>query len=95
MDTVSVKSPATKFKGISFIVLGFLSISDVSSPPVVSRHLVLPHLVVKDDISPTNGGTDEESRQATLCVFLHGALKVENMCALVQVTNVDNCKDCV
>ena len=58
---------------------------------------MLPHLVVKDDISPTNGGsgTDEESRQATLCVFLHGALKVENMCALVQVTNVDNCKECV
>jgi hypothetical protein len=63
---------------------GFVSISDVSSPPVVSRHLVLPHFVAKDDIS-TNGGTDEDCRQATLCVFLHGALKVENMCALVQV----------
>ena len=64
---------------MSFRNLGFLSISDISSPPVFSRHLVLPH-ITRDDAS-----ADEESRVASLCVFLHGAFKVENMCALVKV----------
>jgi hypothetical protein len=57
---------------------GFLNIADISSPPVISRHLVLPQL-------PRDDATDESSRNPSLCVFLHGALKVENMCALVQV----------
>lgn len=65
-------------------IKGFLSISDVSSPPVVSRHLVLPYLV-RDETSQISA--DEETRIPSLCVFLHGALKVENMCALVQVAS--------
>lgn len=52
-------------------LLGFLSISDVSSPPVFSRHLVLPY-IPRDDISTQS--IDEESRLASLCVFLHGTL---------------------
>ncbi len=49
-------------------ILGFLSISEVSSPPVVSRHVVLPWSGKKQ--------TEEDSRTPNLCVFLHGALKV-------------------
>ena len=29
--------------------------------------------------------TDEDLRTPNLCVFLHGALKVEGLCALVRV----------
>lgn len=58
-------------------VKGFLSLSDVSSPPVVSRHIVLPWL--------GRPASDEDSRAPSLCVFLHGALKVESLCALVEV----------
>lgn len=65
-------------------IKGFLSIADVSSPPVVSRHLVLPHIVREDG---TVSNTDEESRTPSLCVFLHASLKVENLCALVQVAS--------
>ena len=44
-----------------------------------SRHLILPAGPTKDR-SP-----EEESKTPNLCVFLHGALKVENMCALVEI----------
>jgi Integrator complex subunit 14 len=67
----------TTIVNVILSVLGFLSIADISSPPVVSRHLVLS-CTTRDD-------SDEESRAASLCVFIHGALKVENMCAVVQV----------
>ena len=29
---------------------------------------------------------DDDSRSPNLCVFLHGAMKVESLCALVQVS---------
>jgi len=61
------------------LVRGFLALSDISSPPVYSRHLILPAGSLKDK-SP-----EEESKTPNLCVFLHGALKVENMCALVEI----------
>jgi len=64
----------------SFIsVKGFLSQSEISSPPVHSRHLILPVSPVHKD------NKDEESKAPNLCLFLHGGLKVENMCALVEV----------
>jgi len=61
------------------LVKGFLALSDIASPPVYSRHLILPASPSKDK-SP-----EEESKTPNLCVFLHGALKVENMCALVEI----------
>jgi len=61
------------------LVRGFLALSDISSPPVYSRHLILPAGSLKEK-SP-----EEESKTPNLCVFLHGALKVENMCALVEI----------
>ena len=50
-----------------------------SNPPVSSRHLILPANPSKDKTP------EEESKTPNLCVFLHGALKVENMCALVEL----------
>lgn len=63
----------------SLLVRGFMALSDISSPPVFSRHLILPVNSSKEK-SP-----EEESKTPNLCVFLHGALKVENMCALVEI----------
>merc|ERR1719348_2544316 len=54
------------------VVKGFLALTDISSPPVCSRHLVLPV------------GGKEDDKTPNLCVFLHGALKVKNMCGLVE-----------
>ena len=61
----------------NIVIKGYLALSDVSSPPVHSRHLVLP---IKSDSVES-----DQSKTANLCVFLHGALKVENMCGLVEV----------
>ena len=58
-------------------IKGFVTLADVASPPVLSRHMVLPWSGAAQ--------TDEDSRIPNLCVFLHGAMKVESMCALVQV----------
>lgn len=80
-------SPPTSFKdvqdfrevevrvGPELAVKGVLTLADVASPPVVSRHLVI-----------AAGKDDEKNAQLpSLCAFLHGALKVEGLCALVQV----------
>ena len=71
-------------------VKGMLSMSDVASPPVVSRHLILAHNTtpVSSIDGAGNGALDNDtiSRQPSLCVFLHGAMKTEGLCALVQVT---------
>ena len=70
------------------VVKGMLSMSDVASPPVVSRHLVLAHTNSGNSNDETSNGTadnDADSRTPSLCVFLHGAMKAESLCALVQV----------
>ena len=59
-------------------VKGFLALSEISSPPVYSRHLILP-------TNPGKDSKDDDSKTPNLCVFLHGALKVENMCCVVEV----------
>ena len=61
----------------NIVIKGYLALSDISSPPVFSRHLVLP---LTDSSPDTN-----DSKTPNICVFLHGALKVENMCGLVEV----------
>jgi len=33
---------------------------------------------------------EEDAKNPNMCVFLHGALKVENMCGIVQVGFLDN-----
>ncbi|XP_060536568.1 integrator complex subunit 14 [Cylas formicarius] len=72
-------------------VCGFISVADVGSPMAVSRHLILPaNPVQKQDgaaaeIDLTDDGVTEEGSLPSFCVLLHGALKVENMTALVSL----------
>ncbi|KAG5839540.1 hypothetical protein ANANG_G00206040 [Anguilla anguilla] len=76
-------------------LVGFIEIGDISSPPVLSRHLVLP-IAVNKEVDEVGAGTaddtEEESssnqmagKSPNFCVLLHGSLKVEGMVALVQL----------
>uniref|UniRef100_A0A3P8ZE18 Integrator complex subunit 14 n=1 Tax=Esox lucius TaxID=8010 RepID=A0A3P8ZE18_ESOLU len=76
-------------------IVGFIEIGDISSPPVISRHLVLP-IAVSKEVDDVGAGAPEELEEETsanqqagkapnFCVLLHGSLKVEGMVALVQV----------
>uniref|UniRef100_A0A8C4DUH4 von Willebrand factor A domain-containing protein 9 n=1 Tax=Dicentrarchus labrax TaxID=13489 RepID=A0A8C4DUH4_DICLA len=76
-------------------IVGFIEIGDISSPPVISRHLVLPIAVNKEVDEVGAGATDEleeepsasqmAGKSPNFCVLLHGSLKVEGMVALVQL----------
>ncbi|XP_071354331.1 integrator complex subunit 14 [Trachinotus anak] len=76
-------------------IVGFIEIADISSPPVISRHLVLPIAVNKEVDEVGTGATDEleeepsasqmAGKSPNFCVLLHGSLKVEGMVALVQL----------
>ncbi|KAF5293913.1 hypothetical protein FQA39_LY13618 [Lamprigera yunnana] len=71
-------------------VCGFIPIADVGSPMAISRHLILPtnsigkeNLPVKNEIDISEDDSAEDGKVPSFCVLLHGALKVENMTALV------------
>uniref|UniRef100_A0A8D3BND8 von Willebrand factor A domain-containing protein 9 n=1 Tax=Scophthalmus maximus TaxID=52904 RepID=A0A8D3BND8_SCOMX len=76
-------------------IVGFIEIADISSPPVISRHLVLPIAVNKEVDEVGTGATEEPEEEPSasqmagkspnFCVLLHGSLKVEGMVALVQL----------
>lgn len=79
-------------------ICGFLDIADVSNPPTLSRHLVLPLASPKpsgEDVkdSPSRvktendeeDGANDEGKQPSFCVLLHGSLKVEGMVAICQL----------
>jgi len=65
-------------------IKGILSLAEVASPPVISRHLVLPVDSDSEIVSPEE--VTSRQQQPTLPVFLHNGLSAEGMCALVQVT---------
>lgn len=76
-------------------IVGFIEIGDISSPPVISRHLVLP-IAVNKEVDEVGAGTTDEleeepsasqmaGKSPNFCVLLHGSLKVEGMVALVQL----------
>ncbi|XP_028814755.1 integrator complex subunit 14 isoform X1 [Denticeps clupeoides] len=76
-------------------IVGFIEIADISSPPVLSRHLVLP-IAVNKEVDEVGAGTTEDAEEEpsanqmagkspNFCVLLHGSLKVEGMVALVQL----------
>jgi len=71
-------------------MLGLVDASDLASPPAHSRHLLLP-LKTTDGIPFSNGKSDEpldedaDGRVPNFCVLLHGALKIESLCAICQV----------
>lgn len=70
-------------------VCGFIPVSDVGSPMAISRHLILPAPINSKDggqMKQDSGHEDENFDEGTtpsFCVLLHGALKVEDMAALV------------
>lgn len=71
-------------------VCGYVSVSDVGSPMAVSRHLVLPASNSKEspitpEIDLTDDEATDEGKVPSFCVLLHGALRVENMAALVSL----------
>lgn len=96
------------------VVCGFLELSEIASPPVHSRHIVLPNVLNREqhlksfhslltnnpasnyELNPATIADLEEasknlmagedgSRQPSLCVLLHGSLKVESMVAICKV----------
>ncbi|XP_063781664.1 integrator complex subunit 14 [Pseudophryne corroboree] len=87
--------PIPKFISTELEVVGFIDIADISSPPVLSRHLVLPIALNKegddigagltDDIEDENSASQIAGKIPNFCVLLHGSLKVEGMVALVQL----------
>lgn len=72
-------------------VCGFVSVADIGSPMAVSRHLILPigssqkQESNPNEIDLTDDNAVDEGSTPSFCVLLHGALKVENMAALVTV----------
>ncbi|KAK9887519.1 hypothetical protein WA026_023070 [Henosepilachna vigintioctopunctata] len=74
-------------------ILGFISVNDIGYPMAVSRHLVLHGVQnIKDPLSmeteidlTIDEDTNDESKTPSFRVLLHGALKVENMAALVSL----------
>lgn len=72
-------------------VCGFIAVSDVGSPMAVSRHLILPAPInskenngpVKQEAAGHEDETCDEGTTPSFCVLLHGALKIEDMAALV------------
>ncbi|XP_037268128.1 integrator complex subunit 14 [Rhipicephalus microplus] len=75
-------------------VCGFLGLQHVANPPTLSRHLVLPAPGPEDmtrSTEPKEGRTieeeedNDEGKQPSFCVLLHGSLKVEGMVALCQI----------
>jgi len=77
-------------------LVGFLPTESVSSPPAISRHLVLPtnkegvslpgsSVIVIGSEDEAEAEEAEDSGAPALCVLLHGGLKKENTVALVQL----------
>lgn len=82
-------------------ICGFLNIDEIASPPVYSRHLILPmpetsieefkkwmsFVNLKADISDEELQSmfSDEGRQPSVGVLLHGSMKIANMVALCQI----------
>ena len=68
-------------------IIGFLDIADLSNPPYISRHVVLP--VPKTSKSSDGNklvhATEDDAKSPSFCVLLHGSLKIEKMVAIVQL----------
>ncbi|XP_026979175.1 integrator complex subunit 14 isoform X2 [Sagmatias obliquidens] len=87
--------PFPKVINTDLEIVGFIDIADISSPPVLSRHLVLPIALNKEGDEVGTGITDDNEDENSanqiagkipnFCVLLHGSLKVEGMVAIVQL----------
>ncbi|XP_075569969.1 integrator complex subunit 14 isoform X3 [Pelecanus crispus] len=86
--------PIPKAINTDLEIVGFVDIADISSPPVLSRHLVLPIALnrgdevgpgITDDTEDENSANQIAGKIPNFCVLLHGSLKVEGMVAVVQL----------
>ena len=68
-------------------IAGFLDIADISNPPYISRHVVLPipKNAKANDGNKAQQATEEDARSPSFCVLLHGSLKIEKMVAVVHL----------
>ena len=68
-------------------IAGFLDIADISNPPYISRHVVLPipKSTKANDGNKAQQVTEEDARNPSFCVLLHGSLKIEKMVAVVHL----------
>lgn len=70
-------------------ICGFLDVTDIGSPPHLSRHLVIPVPSVsgegkdKESSKEVAKEGEEDGKTPSFCVLLHGSLKVERMVAIV------------
>lgn len=83
-DTSSLKMPS------ELKIIGFLDIADISNPPFISRHVVMP--ISKGSSSAKDGNritspscSEEAGKVASFCVVLHGSLKIERMVAIIKL----------
>lgn len=114
-DGLIVAKPSTS-NGLN--IYGFLELSEIASPPIHSRHIVLPNVMNREqhlqnfhsiltnnpssnyelsaatisdleeaskNLMPNNNNDINASKQPSLCVLLHGSLKVEGMVAICKV----------
>ncbi|XP_059809138.1 integrator complex subunit 14 isoform X3 [Hypanus sabinus] len=85
--------PIPKTINTELDIVGFIKIADIASPPVLSRHLVLPVAPNKEgdelgsglpeETEDENSASQIAGKMPSFCVLLHGSLKVEGMVAIV------------
>ncbi len=82
-ELASLKMP-TQLK-----ITGFLDIADISNPPFISRHVVMPiSKTSRDDGTNqknSTGCSEEDGKTPCFCVLLHGSLKIEKMVGIIQL----------
>ena len=66
-------------------VIGFLDMQDISNPPYLSRHLVLPIADSSSSSSTKRSKQEDTGRAPSFCVLLHGSLKIEKMVAVAKL----------
>jgi len=85
-------------------IIGFMDITEIASPPAASRHLILsipmtkeelgsqPSIMnlleKKDDAVVLDPDEEDGGKQPSLCVLLHGSLKVEGLVAICIIGDV-------
>eukprot|EP00794_Sanderia_malayensis_P009782 gene9782-10781_t len=69
-------------------IIGFLDIADISNPPYISRHIVIP-IRQKSETNEEQVHSplcsEEDGKNPCFCVLLHGSLKIEKMVAAIQL----------
>lgn len=68
--------------GSKLKIYGFISLTDLASPPFFSKHFLIP-TGSKSDETPKKD--EDRGNVPNITVLLHGSLKVRQMAAVVQL----------